>query len=91
MSAPKKPRGERQPLLRHVAPVPIQEDSNTLPDDLCHAHEHDTSHPRTTSTVAKILATTTSFLVLGTCKAHSRPGSASSHTTENPANTVTHS
>ncbi|KAK2599685.1 hypothetical protein N8I77_011418 [Diaporthe amygdali] len=65
MNAPKKPRGERQPLLRHVAPVPIQEDSNTLPDDLCHAHEHDTSHPRTTSTVAKILATTTSFLVLG--------------------------
>ncbi|KAI3390743.1 hypothetical protein diail_8769 [Diaporthe ilicicola] len=72
MDAPKPTRGERQPLLRHVPPVPLEEDSSTLPDDLCHAHEHDTSHHtsatshrRTTSTVAKILATTTSFLVLG--------------------------
>lgn len=66
MSASKRTRGERQPLLREVPPVPIQEDSSTAPDDLCHAHEHDTSHHRTTSTTAKIIATTTSFLVLGT-------------------------
>lgn len=65
MYASKRTRGERQPLLREVPPVPIQEDSSTSPEDLCHAHEHDTSHPRTTSTVAKIIATTTSFLVLG--------------------------
>ncbi|POS75096.1 major facilitator superfamily transporter [Diaporthe helianthi] len=65
MSALKPARGERQPLLREVPPVPIQEGSGPSPDDLCHAHEHDTSHPRTTSTAAKILATTTSFLVLG--------------------------
>lgn len=71
MNASKRTRGERQPLLREVPPVPIQEDSGTSPEDLCHAHEHDTSHhetshQRTTSTVAKIVATTTSFLVLGT-------------------------
>lgn len=76
MSASKQTRGERQPLLREVPPVPIQEDSSTLPDDLCHAHEHDTSHPRTTSTAAKIIATTTSFLVLGTDQ--TTPASATS-------------
>jgi hypothetical protein len=67
MDAKKRARGERQPLLREVPPVPIQEDSSgPAPDDLCHAHEHDTSHPpRTTSVAAKIVATTTSFLVLG--------------------------
>lgn len=65
MDSSKRARGERQPLLREVAPVPIQEDSNIVADDLCYAHEHDTSHPRTTSIVAKIVATTTSFLVLG--------------------------
>lgn len=66
MDAPKRARGERQPLLREVSPVPIQENNGPSPEDLCHAHEHDTSHPRTTSIAAKILATTTSFLVLGT-------------------------
>lgn len=71
MSASKRSRGERQPLLREIPPVPIQESSSTVPDDLCHAHEHDTSHPRTTSTAAKIVATTTSFLVLGTQEATS--------------------
>ncbi|KAL1855209.1 hypothetical protein Daus18300_011210 [Diaporthe australafricana] len=70
MDAPKATRGERQPLLRHVPPVPIEEDSSTSPEDLCHAHEHDTSHPRTTSTAAKILATTTSFIVLGVVLPH---------------------
>ncbi|KAG8169824.1 hypothetical protein KVR01_000569 [Diaporthe batatas] len=65
MDNSKRARGERQPLLREVAPVPIQEDSSLSPGDLCHAHEHDTSHARTTGTAAKILATTTSFLVLG--------------------------
>lgn len=78
MDASKRTRGERQPLLREVPPVPIQEEGNTAPDDLCHAHEHDTdhhdtSHTRTSSTVAKILATTTSFLVLGTYRATSTP------------------
>lgn len=70
MDTSKRARGERQPLLREVPPVPIQEDSGLSAGDLCHAHEHDTSHPRTTSTAAKILATTTSFLVLGTYKTH---------------------
>lgn len=76
MDSSKRTRCERQPLLREIAPVPIQEDSNIVPDDLCYAHEHDTSHPRTTSTVAKIVATTTSFLVLGTHKITStiKPG-----------------
>lgn len=79
MSASKRTRGERQPLLREVPPVPIQEDNGTSPEDLCHAHEHDTSHPRTTSTAAKIIATTTSFLVLGTDQ--TTPASATSFAT----------
>lgn len=65
MNTSKPARGERQPLLREVPPVPIQEDSGLSAGDLCYAHEHDTSHPHTTSIVAKVLATTTSFLVLG--------------------------
>lgn len=87
MDASKRTRGERQPLLREVPPVPIQEDSNTVPEDLCHAHEHDTSHPHTTSTAAKILATTTSFLVLGTnkTKSHAMASRATSHRDTQPS------
>lgn len=56
---------DSQPLLRHIPPRPAQDGDQLSESDACLAHEHDTSHERSTDITTKIVATLLSFLVLG--------------------------
>ncbi|KUI69700.1 Bypass of stop codon protein 6 [Cytospora mali] len=65
MEPPTPSYTEEQPLLRRVPPRPAEDDDQLSESAACVAHEHDTTHERSTSTISMILATLLSFLVLG--------------------------
>ncbi|ROW03062.1 hypothetical protein VMCG_05721 [Cytospora schulzeri] len=65
-------RSERQPLLRHVSPQPVDDDDQLSASEACHTQEHDTGHNRSADITLKLLATSFSFLLLGYLVA--RPG-----------------